>query len=210
MKIFALFDEDGTGAITFRNLKRVATELGENLTDDELQARGQALTPAGRWGLSLAAYLWISVAWMRRPLVARASKELTRTVPSIGSASHLELGARFRARCSACSLLSARSVLFSSRRARRLGCFPRRGVLFAGNGAGRRKHRLPPGSSTPTYRAACGTPPLPPPFPPPLSPASLCPRPSEFCWTGHNLFRVAWMSGSLTYRWVGCWAVLSP
>lgn len=37
MKIFALFDEDGTGGITFRNLKRVATELGENLNDDELQ-----------------------------------------------------------------------------------------------------------------------------------------------------------------------------
>ncbi|CAM9664561.1 unnamed protein product [Phaeothamnion confervicola] len=37
MKIFALFDEDNTGGITFRNLKRVATELGENLTDEELQ-----------------------------------------------------------------------------------------------------------------------------------------------------------------------------
>ena len=37
MKIFALFDEDNSGGISFRNLKRVATELGENLTDEELQ-----------------------------------------------------------------------------------------------------------------------------------------------------------------------------
>mmetsp|Transcript_22536 Transcript_22536/g.28779 ORF Transcript_22536/g.28779 Transcript_22536/m.28779 type:complete len:178 (-) Transcript_22536:333-866(-) len=37
LKIFALFDEEGTGKITFRNLKRVAAELGESLTDDELQ-----------------------------------------------------------------------------------------------------------------------------------------------------------------------------
>ncbi len=36
MKVFALFDEEGTGKITFRNLKRVAQELGEDLTDEEL------------------------------------------------------------------------------------------------------------------------------------------------------------------------------
>jgi len=37
MKVFSLFDDDGSGYITFRNLKRVATELGESLSDDELQ-----------------------------------------------------------------------------------------------------------------------------------------------------------------------------
>ena len=36
-KVFALFDDDASGHITFRNLKRVASELGENLTDEELQ-----------------------------------------------------------------------------------------------------------------------------------------------------------------------------
>ena len=37
IQVFALFDDDGTGGISFRNLKRVATELGEHLTDEELQ-----------------------------------------------------------------------------------------------------------------------------------------------------------------------------
>lgn len=37
MKAFHIFNEDRTGKITFRNLKAIAKELGENMTDEEIQ-----------------------------------------------------------------------------------------------------------------------------------------------------------------------------
>ena len=37
MQAFRLFDDDETGFITLKNLRRVAKEIGENMTDEELQ-----------------------------------------------------------------------------------------------------------------------------------------------------------------------------
>mmetsp|Transcript_3759 Transcript_3759/g.6193 ORF Transcript_3759/g.6193 Transcript_3759/m.6193 type:complete len:161 (+) Transcript_3759:81-563(+) len=37
LKVFRFFDDDETGKITLKNLKRIAKEVGERMTDQELQ-----------------------------------------------------------------------------------------------------------------------------------------------------------------------------
>lgn len=52
-RIFKLFDEDSTGRISFKNLKKISNEIGETLNDDELH---EMIAEADRTGDGLITF----------------------------------------------------------------------------------------------------------------------------------------------------------
>merc|ERR1719460_516536 len=58
-KIFALFDDDKSGTITLKNLKRVAKELGETMTDEELREMIERADSDGDGEISVADFYTI-------------------------------------------------------------------------------------------------------------------------------------------------------
>ncbi|KAL0215742.1 hypothetical protein P9112_007926 [Eukaryota sp. TZLM1-RC] len=60
LKAFRLFDDDNTGKITFKNLKRVARELGEQMADEEIEEMIQEADLDGDGAVSLDEFMRIS------------------------------------------------------------------------------------------------------------------------------------------------------
>ena len=58
-KAFKLFDDDQSGKISLRNLRRVARELGENMSDEELRAMIDEFDKDGDGEISEAEFLSI-------------------------------------------------------------------------------------------------------------------------------------------------------
>ena len=52
-KVFKLFDDDGNGSISVKNLVRVAKELGESMTEEELKEMIEHADKAGTGSVSM-------------------------------------------------------------------------------------------------------------------------------------------------------------
>ncbi|KAG9488009.1 hypothetical protein GDO78_007687 [Eleutherodactylus coqui] len=59
LKAFKLFDDDDSGRISLRNLRRVARELGENMTDEELRAMIEEFDKDGDGEINLQEFISI-------------------------------------------------------------------------------------------------------------------------------------------------------
>jgi len=67
LKSFRLFDDDETGTISLKNLRRVAKELGENMTDDELQEVIDFCDKDGRGEISQDDFVRLMLAEAEKP-----------------------------------------------------------------------------------------------------------------------------------------------
>ena len=57
VKAFKLFDADGAGKISFKNLKAVAAELGESMSDGDLQGMMDEADTDGDGAINEAEFL---------------------------------------------------------------------------------------------------------------------------------------------------------
>ena len=84
LKAFRLFDDDEKGKISFRNLKRVAKELGENMTDEELHEMIEEADRDGDGEINEEEFLRImkkTSAWAGREALAPFAQPRSHTHP---------------------------------------------------------------------------------------------------------------------------------